>query len=142
MSSKNQGTTRKEFLTGTVAAAGIAGAATLGFTRPALADHHEKDERIIQIFRCKLDPEKTDEAVELLSTLVKAVEENEPGVLAYMANRTEDNDIVFFEIFRDQATLDAHGKQPHMSGFMGAFGSILLPPYTVEKLTSIGGFAR
>lgn len=144
MSTEDQGTTRKEFLTGTTAAAVMmAGAGAFGFTRPAMADHHESDERIIQIFRCKVDPEKLDEAKTLISELISSVKENEPDVLAYMAHHTDENDIVFFEMFKDQATMDAHGKQPYMAKLGEAFGSkVFLQPVSIEKLNSIAGFAR
>lgn len=50
MSSQVQGTTRKEFLTGTAAAtAGIAGVAAIGFTRPALAARSSKPKEIVVV---------------------------------------------------------------------------------------------
>ena len=144
MSNEDQGATRKEFLTGTAAAAVMmAGAGAFGFTRPALAAHHETDERIIQIFTCKVDPAKLDEAKTLISELIANVKENEPDVLAYMAHYTDENDIVFFEIFKDQATMDAHGKQPYMAKLGEAFGSqVFQQPMSIQKLNAIAGFTR
>ena len=92
MSKEDQGTSRRDLLK--LGAGATAAAAAIGFVRPAMAAHHES---ITQIVKFKLDPEKADEAEAALKTLTKAVEDNEPGVLAYIAYRQESEpDTVVF----------------------------------------------
>lgn len=144
MENQTEGTTRKDFLKGTAGlAAGAAVVASFGFNRLASAQA-DPSQMITQIAEMGINPEKADEAVELLQGLAKAVEEKEPGVLAYIAHRKKDdpNTIVFFEIYKDAAALTAHGTTEHLGKLRGAFGTILMPPVTITGLERIGGFSR
>ena len=139
MSENHEGATRKEFMTG-VAVAGAAAATGIGFTRQAAA---QDDKTITQTATIGMNPEKKEEAQEAISTLVKAVEANEPDVLAYVAHFMGEDKIFFFEIYKDQAALDNHGKQPHMAAVRQAFmDGVLRQPLEVKKLERIEGFAR
>lgn len=143
MSDQSQGTTRKEFLAASAGAAGAA-VALAGFTRPALAEA-DADSMITQTAEMGLDTEKAEEGKKILSELVSAVEANEPGVLAYICHQVSDDPskIFFFEVYKDEAALAAHGGTPHMGKMRAAFGAgILKPPVTLVKLDRINGFSR
>lgn len=124
-------------------AAGV-GLATIGFHRLANAAEADTDETITQIAKFKLNLEKEEEGLAVLKELCAAVEENEPGVLAYICSRSAKNpdELVFFEVYKDEAALRAHGKTPHLGKIRKSFGTLLLPPLEVTRLDRIGGFAR
>jgi quinol monooxygenase YgiN len=135
-----EGTSRRDLLK--VGAGTAAAAAAIGFVRPALAAEHET---VTQIVRFKLDPERADAAEEALKTLTAAVEAKEPDVLAYLAyrNEAEPDEVVFFEVYKDEATLQAHGQEPHLAEMRKVFGAgIFKMPLTIERMTKIGGFMR
>ena len=121
-----------------------AGLAAFGFNRRANAAEAEKDEMITQIARFKLNLDKEEEGLAVLKEMCEAVEANEPGVLAYICSRSAKNpdELVFFEVYKDEAALKAHGTTPHLGKIRKAFGTLLLPPLEVTRLDRIGGFAR
>jgi len=59
------------------------GLATIGFSRLASAAEPETSQMITQVAKFKLNMEKEAEGLQALKELCTAVEENEPGVLAY-----------------------------------------------------------
>ena len=121
-----------------------AGLATLGFNRLGHAAEAENDEMITQIAEFKLNLDKEEEGIKALQEMCAAVEENEPGVLAYICSRSAKNpdELIFFEVYKDEAALKAHGTTPHLGKIRKAFGTLLLPPLEVTRLDRIGGFAR
>lgn len=147
MKAEAQDTTRKQFLTATTAAAGAATLFSAGFNRTAEAAHHEageKDEIITQTAAFGLNAEMKDEALEGLAKLVAAVEKNEPGVLTYICHQAGDDKIFFFEIFKNQAAIEAHGEQPHMAILSGLLqsGALTLDMKDIVRLTRVAGFSR
>lgn len=142
----SESTTRKEFLqTAAGVTAGAAFFGALGFNRMASADGHEgADQSITQIARFSMQEGKEDEAIATLQELVKGVEENEPGVLAYIAHRSEANpsEVVFFEVYKDEAALAAHGQTDHMNAMRAKFMQVFKPPLNIEKLNKIAGVVR
>jgi quinol monooxygenase YgiN len=139
MSEKPEGTTRREFV---AASAGAAAVAAFGFNR--IAQAQDDDELITQIVKFKIMEGQEDAAVELLETLTAAVEKEEPGVLAYIAHRSkkDPSEVVFFEIYKDQAAVTAHGTTPHMAELRQKFASTFVPPLDVQPLDRVGGFTR
>lgn len=135
--------TRKDFFKTTAVTGAAAVLAAAGFTRVASADHHES---ITQLAIFGYDPEKKDAAAEGLAKLAAAVEAAEPDVLAYIPHLDEEkNEVVFFEIYKNQAALDNHGGQPHMSDLRALFGDGTLNAtggFKIVKLTAVGGFSR
>ena len=134
--------TRREVLN---VGAGMAGAAlvtTFGFNR--LAQAAETDETITQIAKFKLNMDKEEEAVAMLKELCAAVEENEPGVLAYLCHRSakKPEELVFFEIYKDAEAMKAHGRTPHLGKLRSKFASLFKPPLEVVRLDRVGGFTR
>ena len=93
-----------------------------------------------------LDPAKADEAIAGLRTLVKAVEANEPGVLAYICNRgiEDPTEIMFFEIYANQAAAKLHGEAPHMAEFgaQAQAGAFFTKPLKIVNYERIEGYHR
>ena len=130
---------RRSMLTG-AAAIGVA----FGFNRVASARADEAS-MITQTAAFKIDTARADEALEALRTLVAAVEDKEPGVLAYIAHQNPESpeDIFFFEIYENAEALTAHGSQPHLAALGASFQSGLFKgPVNIVKLDRIGGFSR
>ena len=143
MSKTDDRRSRRDFLKGTTAAAGAA-VVTIGFVRPEAAAAAVDENAITQLASFKINMEKEAEAIETLEELCKGVEDSEPGVLAYICHRkTETPDtLVFFEIYKDEAAMQAHNGTPHMGKMRGAFATQFMPPLEVTRLTCIGGFSR
>lgn len=133
---------RSEFFKTTVAAGAAATLAMAGFNRMAEAAHHET---ITQLAVFGYKPEKKDEAAEALAGLAKKVEENEPGVLAYIPHLNEkDNEVTFFEVYKDKEAMANHGTMPYMADLRPMFGpdGSFKPPLKIVPLTNVGGFHR
>jgi len=124
----------------------VAGAAlaTFGFSRPAAAAEGAAGTSITQIAKFKLNTEKEEEGLQLLKEMCAAVEKEEPGVLTYICHRSAKtpDEIVFFEIYKDEEAMKAHGKTPHIAKLRTAFGGLFRPPVEVIRLDRIGGFSR
>jgi quinol monooxygenase YgiN len=118
--------------------------AAIGFSRPAVAADADSEKMITQLAKFKLNPEKQDEAVQALKDLCAAVEQNEPGVLAYICSRSSKSpdELVFFEVYKDEAALQAHGKTPHLGKLRASFATLFRPPLEVTRLDRVGGFSR
>ena len=117
--------------------------AMFGFSRTASAATDES-KWITQLASFSIQDGKEDAAVELLRELTKAVEEKEPGVLAYIAHRYQDepNKVVFYEVFDSAETLKTHGAQPHLRALGQRFSELFMPPVKISKLDKVGGFMR
>ncbi len=59
-----------------------------------------------------------------LETMVKAVSDNEPGVLKYELHTDPENPAVFYfyELYETPEAQQAHGKTDHMKAFGAALG--------------------
>lgn len=139
MSPVKNGLTRRAFC------AASAGLATFGFNRlAAAADAPSADKMVTQIAKLKLNKAKEGEALKTLSELCAAVEANEPDVLIYLCHRSakKRDELVFFEVYRDQAALKAHMKTPHFKKLAKGLGTLFFLPLEVIVLDRIGGFAR
>ena len=128
-----------------VLGAATAGAAGLGFVRPAAAVS-DSSSWITQTARFKLNPDNADAALDGLRTLVAAVEKEEPGVLAYICHRsTKDTDeILFFEIYQNEEALKAHGAMPHLGVLRQNFATWFKADGGVDitRYDRIAGFTR
>jgi quinol monooxygenase YgiN len=124
--------------------AGGLGLTTIGFSRLVDAGEAETDSTITQLAKFKLNMEKEADGLQALTELCKAVEQNEPGVLAYICHRSPKNpdELVFFEVYKDEEALKAHGKTPHMGKMRAAFATLFRPPIEVTRLDRVGGFTR
>ena len=135
---KSESTSRRDFI---AKGAGLAVAATFGFTRTG---HAQTGTEITQIASFKIQAGKEAEAIKLLQTLADAVEKNEPGVLAYIAHTAgeEQKEVVFYEIYKDAAALQAHGQTPHLGALRSNFANLFMPPVDIKRLTKVGGYSR
>jgi quinol monooxygenase YgiN len=121
-----------------------AGLATIGFSRLAQASDAETDKMITQIARFKLNMAQEEKGLTALRELCAAIEEKEPGVLIYLCHRSakKRDELVFFEVYKDEAALKAHTKTPHFGKLLRSFGTLFHLPLEVTRLDRIGGFAR
>ncbi len=121
-----------------------AGLATIGFSRLAGAAEGDTSSAITQLAKFKLNMDKEAEALQALKDLCAAVEKDEPGVLAYVCHRSVKNpdELVFFEVYKDEEAMKAHGKTPHMAKMRTAFVTLFRPPIEVTRLERIAGFTR
>lgn len=135
---KDKQLTRRSFQ---VASAGIA---MLGFSRIAVAAEPGASEPITQLAKFKLNMEKEKESLEALKEMCAAVEKEEPGVLAYLCHRSSKHpeELIFFEVYKDEEALKAHGKTAHMGKLRGAFLTYFRPPLEVTRLDRVAGFTR
>lgn len=138
MKEQPEGTTRREFVAAT---AGAAMVAAFGFNRLARA---EDTALITQTVTFKIKPGKEEEAVAALQKLTKAVEENEPGVLAYAAHRAEKDPskVVFFEVYANEDAVAAHRTQPHMQEMFPKFQELFEGGMQIERLDRVAGYTR
>jgi quinol monooxygenase YgiN len=62
---------------------------------------------------------KGDALAALLTEQCAAIRKAEPGCLAYRLHRSaKDPELfLFYEIYRDEAALDAHRKAPHLAAY-------------------------
>jgi quinol monooxygenase YgiN len=139
MSAAKSRVTRRAFC-----AAG-AGLATFGFNRLVAADDAPSGDRVItQIAKIKLNKANEEEGLKTLRELCAAVEANEPGVLIYLCHRSakKRDELVFFEVYRDDAALKAHTKTAHFKKLVKGIGTLFMLPLEVTMLDRVGGFAR
>ncbi|HVR28747.1 MAG TPA: antibiotic biosynthesis monooxygenase family protein [Thermoanaerobaculia bacterium] len=139
-------TTRRDALRAGAAVA-IAG---VGFSRLAAAEPVDLSKAITQTAAFRIDGEREAEAVAALTELARAVEEKEPGVLAYIPHRvaSDPTQVVFFEVYADEEAMRAHGQQPHLAKLREHFGAGLFKPFAegkvveIVRLDRIAGFSR
>ncbi|MEV6114422.1 antibiotic biosynthesis monooxygenase [Streptomyces sp. NPDC052109] len=57
---------------------------------------------------------------DLVRQAAAAVQENEPGTLAYVCNEVEGapNERLFFELYADRDAFEEHGRQPYVRHFL------------------------
>jgi quinol monooxygenase YgiN len=91
---------------------------------------------IVAKLKAKAGSEKQME--EALTSMVGKVRE-EPGCVQYILHKSNQDPLsfVFYEVYQDQAALDAHGKTPHMAEMFGKVGGLLDGRPSVELLTEI-----
>jgi len=73
-----------------------------------------------------LDPEKRDEALDLISELAEQ-SRAEPGMIDYRpaADVEDPNTIRFFERYEDEAAFEAHSRTDHFREFEAALPDLL-----------------
>jgi len=97
------------------------------------------------IARLKMRAGKEEEALERLRTMVSAAEAEEPGTLAYICHRSQNDpsEIIFVEMYEDDAALQAHGRTAHMGEFRSGFGQLFdVSQVKIERLERVAGFVR
>ena len=100
---------------------------------------------ISQITRYEMMKGKELQAMTAFRTMAAAVKANEPGCLMYAITRGQVNaqEIYVYEIYQNQAALDAHRRTDHMVVFRKAVDGFLdRGAFNVELLDEIAGFVR
>lgn len=84
-------------------------------------------------------PGKKQELIDAISAIVPAVRE-EPGCIAYTphVSREHPDTVVMYEVWADQAALDAHAAGANFSGLAARFGKLLAEPLRIEPLQRFG----
>ena len=118
MSERDQGTSRREFLT---AGAGVAAVAAFGFSRAAVAG----------------------DASRYVTQLVK-VEQNEPDVLVYIANRAvkDPKKVTFVEVYKDQDAVNKHTRTDYFRAMMPKFSEYFEQAVDFVPMQRVAGFTR
>ena len=97
------------------------------------------------IARLTMQEGKETEALEMLRTMAAAVQSEEPGALAYFIHHLKDKplEIVFVEVYADDAAFQTHMQTSHMGTFRSSLGELFdLSQTKIEQLERIDGFAR
>jgi quinol monooxygenase YgiN len=91
-----------------------------------------------------LNPDNADAAIAGIKQMVAAVEANEPGVLAYICNRglQDPNEIMFFEIYENDAATEAHGKTAHMARFRASGAEFFTGQMKIVPYQQLAGYHR
>lgn len=100
---------------------------------------------ITVIFRMKIKDGKEEAALAQLRKMTAAVEENESDAAAYIAHRSQDdaNEVVFFEMYKDDAAFKAHSETPHMAEMRASIAELFdLSQMKLERLDRVAGFSR
>jgi quinol monooxygenase YgiN len=74
-------------------------------------------------------PGKEAEAEAAIKKVVEGVDKNEPGAVAYFWHRAikDPSQVLVFEIWRDDAAVEAHRGTPHLTEFQSLFGAVFDP---------------
>ena len=95
--------------------------------------------------RFRVQPGKEREAEEAIRAMAAAVEAHEPGALAYIFHRSQQDpsEITVFELYADAEAASAHGQTAHMSQLRAAFATVFEPSSVkIERLERLAGFIR
>ena len=100
---------------------------------------------ITLLARFEMTKGKELQAMAAFQTMAKAMKDNEPGCLMFAVTRGQVNaqEVYLYEIYKDQASLDAHRKTDHLQTFRKASEECLdRGAFNVEILDEVGGFIR
>jgi len=94
---------------------------------------------ITVIAKLKVQPGKDAEFEAAAKQMIATVKESEPGTVAYVLHKnTKDaTEFIYYEVYQDQAALDAHGKTDHMKAFGGKIGALLAGRPEITKLDEL-----
>jgi quinol monooxygenase YgiN len=88
-------------------------------------------------------PGKENELEQVLAAMIPKVQ-NEPGALIYALHRndTTPGRFFFYERYRDQAALTAHGSTPYFKALLDTVKPLLAAPPVVEQLSHVAAITR
>ncbi|HOZ48510.1 MAG TPA: antibiotic biosynthesis monooxygenase [Candidatus Hydrogenedentes bacterium] len=86
------------------------------------------------IARLKIIEGKEDEALGRLKEMVQTVRGNEPGALVYCCHRCayDPLEIVFYEMYADEAAKDAHMTTPYLDALLSLLGDVFDDEFGVQ----------
>lgn len=93
------------------------------------------------IAELKALPGESDTLLAIMAEAAALVTHNEPGCLFYEVCRSRSDSDCFklFEIYADQASLDAHRTMPYFATIGSRLASVLAAPPQVEILDALSG---
>ncbi len=96
------------------------------------------DDEICLVAHLKAKPGREAALAEAVTAIVPQVRA-EPGCLGYTAHvsREAPGTVVMYEIWSDQAALDAHARAPALSSLAARFDDLLSEPLGLESLRRI-----
>ena len=97
------------------------------------------------IFRMKIKEGKDEQALESLRQMVDSVQAQEPGALAYIFHRSQQDpsELVLFEVYADDDAFQAHMQTPHMGELRASLPELFdTSQMKAERLDRVAGFAR
>lgn len=100
---------------------------------------------IVMLARFRMKEGRESEALEAARTMVQQVRKSEPGCLAYLCHRSlaEPSEIVWYEVYDDEAALGAHGSSEHMQAFRQRLPDLVdVTQIKLERLERLDGFLR
>lgn len=100
---------------------------------------------IVILARFRINEGKEKEALEAMRTMAQRVQEKEPGCLAYVSHRpsADPSEIVFYEVYENDAALGAHGASEHMQAFRQSLPELVdVTQIKLERLDRLDGFVR
>lgn len=99
----------------------------------------------VLLARFRIKDGKESEALEAMRTMVQRVRDGEPGCLAYVCHRSvaDPSEIVWYEVYEDDAALGAHGSSEYMRAFGRSLPDIVdMTQIKIERLERLDGFVR
>ncbi|WP_448701908.1 putative quinol monooxygenase [Mucilaginibacter sp. AW1-3] len=103
-------------------------------------------------------PKHKDEVIAALKQLAGDVKKHEPGTLTYLVHTPDDqqpnmpgaaaNEVIFFEIYHDEAAFQTHINGPYFKDFVAKYGSLFVnnaqhaPFSTLNVMKHEAGFIR
>jgi quinol monooxygenase YgiN len=100
---------------------------------------------IVILARFVIREGKQNEALEAVRTMSEQVRAGEPGCLVYLCHRSlaEPSEIVWYEVYEDDAAVATHGGSEHMKAFGRRLPDIVdVTQIKVERLERVDGFVR
>jgi quinol monooxygenase YgiN len=100
---------------------------------------------IVILARFRMKDGKENEALEAARTMGQAVQDAEPGCLAYVCHRSqaEPSELVWYEVYEDPAALTAHAGSEHMQAFRQRLPDVVdVTQIKIETLERLEGFVR
>ena len=100
---------------------------------------------IVILARFRLRDGKESEALKAMHTMAEQVRDGEAGCLAYLCHRSfaEPSEIVWYEVYEDDAALAAHSSSEHMQAFRQRLPETVdVTQIKLERLERLNGFVR
>jgi quinol monooxygenase YgiN len=96
---------------------------------------------ITVVAKLKVQAGKEEVAEREFRDMIQYVRANEPGTLQYVMYRSRSDraQFVVYEVYKDQAALDAHSTSPRMMALFGALGGVLDGQPSIEMLEEVDG---
>jgi quinol monooxygenase YgiN len=116
--------------------------AAFGFNR--LTHAEDTPGMITQTVTLTMKAGAEDKAIATLKELTEAVKANEPGVMCYIAHRSQKDPskIIFFEVYKDEEAAANHSRQPHMAKMFASAREIFEGGMDIHKMDRVAGFSR